>query len=973
MHALFILAAVAGADDFRPEGTYRDDIPHPDVVLQHDLGARPARYAGLVRYAETLAAASPLVQIQTYATSHEGRDLVYLAISSEENLARLDEIRDDIAALSDPRLAIPRTEVERSLAETPAIAYLAYGIHGDELSSCDAAIRVAYELAGGTTEDVADILDNVVVILDPIENPDGRERILGMLGSWTGEVDNPDPDGLSLNGFWPWGRGNHYLFDLNRDWFALVHPESRGRAEILSTWHPQLVVDSHEMGSQDTYLFNPPRWPYNPNLPSDTLTWWRRFSADHAAAYDARGWSYYTGDWNEEFFVGYGSALPLYTGAMGLLYEQAGTGGGPVRQGHGEILTYSESVAHQFVSSMANLGTVATGREALLRHWRSAREEAIDRGRRATAAAYYFSPGDQPARAAGLADGLARLGLDVERLERDVDVRLSSIRGPDASNIRLPAGSYRVRLDQPDGLLARAILEPHTPMPDAFLAEQRAHLERQKGSRLYDTTAWSPLLAKNLDAWWRPKIDGGLWTRIDAAEAPIGRLETGDPGYGWLWSGTADGAVRLAAQLSIAGVRVRAGERAARHDSRDWPRGSFLIRRLDNPEEDVAKRIAELAPAAGVDVFPTQSALVESGPDLGANAWKLLEAPRIAILAGAGLDFTSVGAAWHLLDEELRIRTSLIDAGNLSSGNLNRYNTIVLPNSWADYGRVVGENGASALTSWVEDGGTLVALGGATSWVTSEEAALSAVRPRAEVLHDYPSPRFGLEPTAVASLAKMGATGLDAEGGASPFAPHSTPKSWSSHLGIPGAGSPVLGSGTWKLLGRPDEGTRQKALRTPVAEATAPSAPEDGDDASEVLSRADREARGVDERLQRFGPSGAILRVELDPDDWLAWGSGEEVAVLARNGAALIAPPSVDVSGRYAAPEDLHLGGLLWPEGAGRMAHTAFMTREGHGKGQVILFADDPNFRGQFDGTQRLFMNAVLLGPGLGTRHTTPW
>ena len=968
MTVLFALAAVAIADDFRSDGDYLAEIPHPDIVLGHDLGAKPARYDAIARYAEALAEASPRARLQTYATSHEGRELFYLTVSSEENLAALDRIRDDIASLSDPRLQASRLEVERQLTETPAIAYLAYGIHGDELSSCDAALRLAYELTAGTTEDIDNILDQVVVLIDPVENPDGRERILGMLGSWTGAVDNPDPDGLSLNGFWPWGRGNHYLFDLNRDWFALVHPESRGRAAILAEWHPQLVVDSHEMGSQDTYLFNPPRWPYNPNLPSGTLSWWKRFSKDHAAAYDARGWSYYTGDWNEEFFVGYGSAMPLYTGAMGLLYEQAGTGGGPVRQAHGEILTYAESVEHQFVSSLTNLSTTATGREALLRHWRGAREEAIRRGRQGPAIAYYFSPGDQPARAARLADRLARLGLDVERLERDTEARLASVRAAGTSSVRLPAGSFRVRMDQPDGLLARAILEPHTPMPDAFLAEQRSYLEREKGTRLYDTTAWSPHLAQDLDAWWGARLDGGLWTRIDGAEEPLGRLETGDPGYGWMWSGTPDGAVQLAAQLASAGVRVRVGERPARHVGQDWPRGSFLIRRLDNPDEDVADHIARLAPGAGVEVFPIGSALVESGPALGASAWRLLEPTRIAVLAGPGLDFTSVGAAWHLLDEELGIRVSLIDASTLSEALLSRYNTVVLPNSWRSYGQILAEGGA-ALKAWVEDGGTLVALGGgATAWATSEDTALSAVRPRSAVLHDYPSPRFGLDPEAITTLAKMHATGLDAEGKAAPFAPDTTPQDWSPALGIPGRGSPVLGPASSALLGHIPPADRW----TPVAEPVAPSPPGTSDDPAPA-SRADRAARRVDDRLKRLRPTGTILKVDLDPLDWLAWGSGSEIAALARGSAALIAPDSADVSGRFAAPEDLHLGGLLWPEGAGRIAQTAFMTREGLGRGQVILFAEDPNFRGQFDGTERLFMNAVLLGPGLGTRRTTPW
>ncbi|NHW78434.1 hypothetical protein, partial [Escherichia coli] len=80
-------------------------------------------------------------------------------------------------------------------------------------------------------------------------NPDGRERVLSMNAAFSGAVPNPDPDAMSHRGTWPGGRGNHYFFDLNRDWFVQVHPETVAKAEILRHWRPQLVVDAHEMGS----------------------------------------------------------------------------------------------------------------------------------------------------------------------------------------------------------------------------------------------------------------------------------------------------------------------------------------------------------------------------------------------------------------------------------------------------------------------------------------------------------------------------------------------------------------------------------------------------------------------------------------------------------------------------------------------------------------------------------------------------
>jgi len=965
--------ALASADagvPFHPDGHYDEAVPAPAASLGFELGARPARHAQIIRYVEALAEASPNARLERYARSHEGRELVTLIVSSAKNFERLDEIRAAVELLGDPRRDLDDDQLERLLDDTPAVAYLAYAIHGDELSSADAALRVAYELAAGQDDRARGLRDDLVVLIDPCENPDGRERILAMTAAYRGAVPNPDPDSLNHTAFWPWGRGNHYLFDLNRDWFALVHPESQGRADLLRTWRPQLVVDSHEMGSQSTYLFTPPRAPFNPNLPAATRSWWDRYSADQSAAFDEHGWSYYTREWNEEFFPGYGSALPLYTGALGILYEQAGTDGGPVRKQHGGTLTYGEAVHHHFVSSVANLETLARNRRQALESFREARSEAIERGRKGTVRAFYIAPEPDPARAAELASKLIRLGIETER--SDAAGTLRRARSPWADGARdaeLPGGSYRIRLDQPLGLLARAILEPHTPMEDAPLAEEREHLERQKGSRIYDTTAWSPLLASGLVTWWSDRLDDLDWQPIAAADAPHGSVAGGEEPYGWIFAGSRDGAVVLAAKLTARDVRVRAGDRPFRLDDHDYPRGSFLVRREENDAAAVRTALAELAPTLGIDVLTTATARISHGPDLGGGHWHLLVAPRIAIAAGSPLDFTSVGAAWHALDRELGIRVSLLDIASLHSTDLERYNVLVLPDAWggADaYARALGEPGAQAIASWIERGGTLVAISAAALWSADPDRELSSVRARSAVLEEFPPPRFGLDGPAIRALARLQATGIDSDGGAvSPAGPYS-PESWPEALGIPGPGSPVLGPGTWALLGERGERARQRGSLQPVDDDD-----EHGDDTGD--DETDEERERHDARLLRFQPSGAMLAVELDEEHWLAYGAGPRIAVMVRHDDSLVARDPVRTAARFAPPAGLHVGGLLWPEAAGRIALTAFATRERRGRGQIVLFSDDPNFRGYLWGSRRLFLNAVLLGPGLGTARPVPW
>jgi hypothetical protein len=179
--------------------------------------------------------------------------------------------------------------------------------------------------------------------------------------------------------------------------------------------------------------------------------------------------------------------------------------------------------------------------------------------------------------------------------------------------------------------------------------------------------------------------------------------------------------------------------------------------------------------------------------------------------------------------------------------------------------------------------------------------------------------------------------------------------------------APVLGPGARPFAEGVELGTPVAMRPVDLADWMKPLLPPgQAKPAEEDLARAD-------ERLRRFGPRGAFLRVELDPDVWLNWGLPDELPALIRSRTALVAEPPVQVAARFADVERLHLGGLLWPEAAGRLAHTAYLTRERKGRGQVILFLDEPAFREWTLGTRRLLINAILFGPGLGSDWSTPW
>jgi len=947
------------------EGPFDPAVPAPASVLGFEVGSRPARHDEVLRYYEALAASTPRARLARYAGSHEGRSLVYLTISSAENMERLEEIDAANRRLGDPRTHAPR-EVERMVEGQPLIAWIGYSIHGDEISGSDASLLVAYRLAAGMDAGTVRLRDSLVTHLDPCENPDGRERFLAQITAFSKVVPNPDTEGIAHKAMWPWGRGNHYLFDLNRDWFTLVHPESRGRTPAIARVQPQLMVDAHEMGSHDTYLFSPPRHPFNPYLPPAIRKWWDVFAADQGAAFDERGWPYYTREWHEEFFPGYGSAWAMYLGAVGILYEQAGTEGGPVRQRGGALLTYTDAVEHQVVSSIANLETAADNRREILADWAADRRDAVEAGRRGPVRAYVLPHGRDPFRTARLVEKLLAQGIEVQVNRSRVKARdLHDAWSGRAVTAEIPPGSFLVRLDQPAAPLVRNLLDFHLPMGPEFLREEREHLEREKGSRLYETTAWSMLLSYGVEAWWTGSVPRGDWVPVGNLGSPHAWPSPGASGIGYLFDSSTDDGIALAAGLLEAGVRLRAGRKPFTFQGREYPRGTILIRTEENTDDLHGRLEAALAGRQGVVVHPLAGARILDGPDLGGRQFQPLVRPKIGVLTGDPISFTSYGAVWHLLDRRLEVRFSGLDIGRFHQTDISRYNVLVFPGCWAGpdgYRRRLGEKGIEKLKRWIEAGGTAVGLGTGAEFLAMEETGISRVRPRRQALEAYPPVILGPDAEAVEAAGRFRATGLRAtpEGGKGK---RSAPAGGASSYGVP----PVVGPGARGYLPRGQAAyvfPQQLVTLDKWAEPVLPAG--DGEAGKAFLERADA-------RLRRFRPKGAYLRVDLDPSHWLAYGCPEKVPAHFGGKDVLVAESSVEVAGRFAGLEDLHVGGLLWPEAAGRIAHSAWVTREQVGKGQVVLFASDPVYRGASWATQRLFLNAVLLGPGIGAKWPNPW
>ena len=177
---------------FFPMNDYKENILPPDSLWGFSLGSKPASHDDIITYFEYLDEVFTNAKLYDYGKTYEGRRLVYLVITSVKNFSRLDTIRNNISKLSDPRTINNSSEAKNIIAHTPAISWMSYSIHGDELSGADAGVQLAFQLLAGTDSYSKLIQDSLVVCIDPLQNPDGRTRFLAQMTQWSGAMVNYD-------------------------------------------------------------------------------------------------------------------------------------------------------------------------------------------------------------------------------------------------------------------------------------------------------------------------------------------------------------------------------------------------------------------------------------------------------------------------------------------------------------------------------------------------------------------------------------------------------------------------------------------------------------------------------------------------------------------------------------------------------------------------------------------------------------
>jgi hypothetical protein len=711
---------------FSVDSSYDAAVPAPRAALGYDVGERFTPHHVIGRYIERVAAASGRVVVDTVAHTFEGRELFLVAITSEANRQRLAQIRDDAARLADPAAG----DAEALVRRMPGVVWLGFTVHGGEASGTEAALALIYQLAAGRDAETRMILDSLVVLIDPVQNPDGHERHAQDVMRRRGAHGIPaSPAALVHQGTWPGPRTSHYHFDLNRDWFILSHPESRGRVRTFLTWWPHVAVDLHEMGSNSTYFFAPPMEPVNKNVHPSTHKWWDIIAAGIGASFDARGWSYFRREGYDEFYPGYGVSWPILNGAVGATYEQASSAGGAIRRRDGTVLTLREAAWHHYTAAIATLATTARRRTERLRDYAATRRAALDVPAGAPRAVVIER--DAQGRADSLVRRLMQNGIAVGRLRAAGAGRGTAYGASSAAPARWSAGDYVVDLAQPQGRLARALLEPDARLDSSFIREEIESRRTGQPDRFYDVTAWSLPFLFRVRAW---TVDGAVAgaERVDSASLSGRSAPPDRGGYGYAFEAGSESSIRLLAALLADSVRAWYAPRAFRSGEHRFPGGAFVVRAAAN-DSGVHALVRRHAEASGARVAPLASAMVDEGTDLGSNSVIPIRAPRVALLGGAPVSGNSHGFAWYALDQRIGYPVTPIDADAAGGGALGEFDVLVVPSAGAPaLDRALGDAGRERIAAWVRGGGVLVTLDGATAWLAQERTGLSRLRPRSD-------------------------------------------------------------------------------------------------------------------------------------------------------------------------------------------------------------------------------------------------
>ena len=662
----------------------------PEAFLGYKIGYRFTPYWQVVNYINYLHSTVPnKLSLIEYGTTNENRPLYLAVFASPDNMKQLEQIRENNLALA----GLAEKNTVGAVNNQPVIIWLSYNVHGNEASSTEAALLTRYELANDNNTRSTEWLKNCIIIIDPCVNPDGRERYTNWYNSIVGKNYNPQLHAREHREPWPGGRSNHYNFDLNRDWAWQTQVESEQRIKQYNRWMPQVHVDFHEQGINQPYYFAPAAAPYHNAI----TTWQRNFQKTIgntlAKYFDKNNWLYFTREIFDLFYPSYGDTYPTFNGAIGMTYEQAGSGsaGLGAATDEGDTLTLVDRAQHHFIAGLGTIEAAALHSTSLVSEFKKYFDE-IRAGNYTSFKTFVIKK---------TAENQQQLKAFIKLLQKN-NIAYNSGNGNGKGYNYLTAketaftiqpGDVVINTNQPRGLLAHILLEPHSSLTDSVT---------------YDITSWSLPYAYGLNAYacktapaitLQPYMDSAFKNHVPEGEK-----------YGYIvqWQGMAS--ARMMALLLQQGVKLRYAEKPFEVNNRQFNRGSFLILKKGNEQlgSNLWQMAEKISNSEGIALYEVKSGMVDIGADFGSQYVHPVKPVSVALFTGAGISSTAAGDVWHYFDNDLNYPITLINVSDFGRVSWKNIDVVIMPSGY--YGFLQDKNGAEAFKQWIASGGTAIAI-----------------------------------------------------------------------------------------------------------------------------------------------------------------------------------------------------------------------------------------------------------------------
>ena len=706
-------AMAADLDYYLPSNvSYDESIPKPAEILGFEVGEWHARPEQIARYMEVLAQRSDRISLEITGRSHEYRPMMVLKISAPENQSRLEEMRQQHMAVTDPSQNV-------NAKEAPLVIYLGYSVHGDEPSGSNAALLTAYYLAAAQGPEIDAWLDNTVILLDPMYNPDGLARFATWVNQYKSMTPGSDRQHREHQQDWLRGRQNHYWFDLNRDWLLLQHPESEARIATYQRWMPNVLTDHHEMGTDTTYFFQPgiPSRK-NPLTPDENVRLTERLAEFHGRALDKVHSIYYTEESFDDFYYGKGSSYPDAQGTIAILFEQASSRGHLQESINGDV-SFPFTIKNQFITSLSTIEGSVAEREWLLDFQQRFFKENMELAGRENFDGYMLREADQ-GRMHELLRILRAHSIDAYPVTESFTVNNVTYR---------PGEAYYVPIRQRNYRLLKGAFTTRQDFPD---------------NTFYDVSAWTLPMAFNVE-FAEVRQNRRFRVASEAWQAPVefeaNQLAQTDVGYIFGWE--AHFAPRLLNRLLQEGIHARlaADEMSVTtpNGEQKLANGAVIVTRAyqDHAWEDVQATLAQLANENEVRVHTIANGMTPStGMDIGSRSINPATEPKVMIVIGDGVNLQESGEAWYYFDRHLNIPVTMIETQRLDRADISRYTHIVLVDG--NY-RTLSDRFKASLQQWVRTGGTLIGQKGGARWMSENSLLSTTVVPADEFRAKFPT------------------------------------------------------------------------------------------------------------------------------------------------------------------------------------------------------------------------------------------